>query len=352
METKELKEMVRSLAMVNETNDPFVSCYINMKDPDWENTLEANYQKIRRSLSSDKKTSFEQSYLQIKNYLKNEILENTEGVALFSRSGEDPYFKTLQFLVPLENFLSADTLPSIYHLVEMKDTYHRFVIVLSNKNSVRILEVNLGKVTEAIWTEKPELKERIGREWTKMHYQNHRKDRNKKHYKEKIKILNQLMSQGGYKHLIIAGQIEAANAFKRQLPKNLSKMLIELVNISDKDELSTIVPKTLDYFIDKEKEESISSVENLKETVIKGGLAVCGPEASLKALKNGQVDKLIISQEIKDKSMREELIKLASLYDCQIETVSKNKELMKIGGVGCLLRYALPYHYENLEMAS
>ena len=67
------------------------------------------------------------------------------------------------------------------------------------------LEVNLGAVTKEIWAERPELRQRVGREWTRDQYQNHSRDRADRFIKEKVEILDRLMSQGSQTHLILAG---------------------------------------------------------------------------------------------------------------------------------------------------
>lgn len=39
----------------------------------------------------------------------------------------------LQFRVPLPTELAVDTVPHIYRLVELKDVYHRYGLVISNE---------------------------------------------------------------------------------------------------------------------------------------------------------------------------------------------------------------------------
>ena len=69
---------------------------------------------------------------------RRELLPEAKGVAIFSRAGEEPFFLPLQFRVPLPNWVAVDTTPNIYHLVELKDTYHRYVVMISTEESVRI----------------------------------------------------------------------------------------------------------------------------------------------------------------------------------------------------------------------
>jgi len=48
---------------------------------------------------------------------------------------------------------------------------------------------------------------------------------------------------------------------------------------------------------------------------------------------------LVLAREFEDIEIREEMVKLATQSECEIETVSENDALIKFGGVGCLLRY-------------
>ena len=126
-------------------------------------------------------------------------------MAAFARAGTQPFFLGLQFQVPLPDRLSVGSTPDIYHLVELKDTYHRYVVLISTEERTRILEVNLGAITREVWTARPELRVRVGREWTREHYQNHRRDRGKRFLKEKFEILEKLIAAGGPTHLTLAG---------------------------------------------------------------------------------------------------------------------------------------------------
>ena len=79
----------------------------------------------------------------------------------------------------------------------LKDTYHRYVVLLAARDWIRILEVNLGATTIQAWTEQPELRERVGREWTKAHYESHRHERTSRFLKEQTDMLESLMVAGG-----------------------------------------------------------------------------------------------------------------------------------------------------------
>ena len=290
MELRELQHHIRMLATLEETSSPMVSCYINLETNlvDARRTLKNQAQKISKGLPVHSHPEFDEALMTIEEYLGTPFLSHTKGLALFTRSGPSPFWLALQFDVPLPNWLAVDTTPNIYHLVELKDTYHRYVVMILTEEKVRIIEVNLGSVTEDVWRERPELRQRVGREWSREHYQNHRRNRTDQFIKEQISVLEQLMSAGGHSHLILAGNPRLLARVRRELPKPLTDKLINSVVTAGSDKLSEVVAVTLSRFIEQEELESQAMVERLQRHIHTGGLAVIGTKKTLKTLKLGK----------------------------------------------------------------
>ena len=379
MELKNLKKHVRTLATLPETDAPIISCYLfleggHIKEP---NVFEERIRDIKSILTGQARYDFEEALDLIRKYLTGKLLPEAKGVAIFSRTGKEPFFLPLQFRVPLPNWIVADGVPNIYHLVELKDTYHRYVVVLSTKESARILEINLGSVTNELWVKRPELRQRIGREWTKEHYQKHMKERGQRFIKEKITILERLMSAGGYAHLILAGHPTNISLILKELPRHLADKLIDIIPASSKTSTSSVVESSIAIFIEAEERESRTIAKTLLWQVQTGGLAVAGSGPSYLALKRGQVDTLVLAKsycpgqawacvtcdlmdperdkpttcpacgatDLNDIDIKEEMVRLAEQHGCSVEVVNKSEDLMQLGGVGCLLRYRLPVDY-------
>ena len=236
------------------------------------------------------------------------------------------------------------------------------------------MEVNLGSVTEQVWKERPELRERIGREWSKEHYHDRRKKLGKQFIKDKIKILDRLMSAGGYTHLILSGDPQMTSRVRNALPRHLAAKLIDIVVASGKDRISDVVTATLAAFVEQEERESRAMVERLQHELNTSGLAVVGADASLSALKWKQANVLVLaksynpdpgwscaecdatgsnraihevcpecgSKGLGDLDIKEELVRIAEKSGCRVEIVDTSDFLMDVGGVGCLLRYRMP----------
>jgi peptide subunit release factor 1 (eRF1) len=299
------------------------------------------------------------------------------GAVVFSRSGDQDFFFDLQFRVPLPTWIAVDSTPNIYHLVELKDTYHRYVVVLVNEHNTRILEVHLGSITEALSAKRPELRDRAGRGWTHEHYQSYRRERSHRYAKEIAGFLDGVMSKGGYGHLILAGTPKITALLQQALPKRLTSRLIDVVPAAANDRTSDVLRATLASFVEKEQQESLAAVERLQNEICSHGLAVAGSRASFQALKCGQVDLLVMATEyqpepawictdchsaevqlsrpavcprcggpgIRELDLKEELVRLAALNGCAVEIVHSSEILMRLGGVGCLLRFLSPDVY-------
>ncbi len=379
MERKNLPKHVRTLATLPVADAPVISCYQTLAAGRLadRNAFDERLRSLRRGLSVPAQHDFDAALAHIEEMIATELLPISKGLAAFSRAGEQPFFLPLQFQVPLPNWIAVDNVPNIYHLVELKDTYHRYVVMIVTEESMRILQVNLGAVTAKIWEELPELRHRVGREWTKSHYQRHRQERTRKFLKNAIEVLNRLMSAGGYTHLILAGQPSMTSQVQKNLPRHLQKQLIDIVPASSATRLPDVVEATLSCFVEAEEQESRTTVANLIHQLRTGGLAVVGTGPSFRAMQRGRVDVLVLSKEydpspgwscvncghidvesevpeacpdcdarvIRRFNTKEQMMRKAEECDCTVEVVSQSDELIHLGGVGCLLSYRLPDEY-------
>lgn len=376
MKLEELQGHVRNLACLEETDAPVVSCYLNLDrgKSNALNTLNCRVGMLGKSLGGKKRQQFEEATARIEEFLRTEPFTRTRGVAIFSRVGERPFFLPLQFQVPVPNWIAVNSTPNIYHLTELKDTYHRYVILISTEEKARILTVNLGGVTEELWMKRPELRKRVGREWSKEHYQNHRRDRAGRFFKEKIRVLEKLMSSGGHTHLILAGNPQNISRLRKALPRHLSEKLVDTVSASGNENISDVVAATLSSFIAWEEEESLAIVDKLNQEINTHGLAASGTEVCFRALRDNQADVLVLAKaydpepgwicancgkidfqqektvvcpacgakDIGKFDIKEEMVRMAERNGCSVEVVEHSDVLMLLGGVGCLLRYLTP----------
>lgn len=341
MKTEILKNLINRLIEVDPNKSPLISCFINLESPrtDYFSEIEAEARFLAKRLSGQRLTDYEDALDEIREYVKKSVKAGSKGVAIYARWGQAPVFVPIQFEVPLKSAFIVDDLPHVYPLIELKDTYHRFVTVVTTETKARILETTIGSVTEEIMAERPELRERIGREWTREHYSNHKNEREQQFVREKIRIIEELMNRAGHNHLVIAGSPKMASRLTNALPPRLQEKLISTVSLNPKAGISPILAEAIQLFAAAENVESHDHVSKLERAFLSGGLGVIGYEACRDALAGGYADMLIIDQAFCDLEMREELVRLAAASSARIETVNSSETLQQLTGVGCLLRY-------------
>jgi rubrerythrin len=379
VELRQLEDHIRTLATVEEAESPLISCYLDLSNGviGSRDELDARFQLLRKSLPVRAAAEFGESSRRIEAYLNGAISQRTRGLAVFVRAGATPFWLPLQFEVPLPNWVAVGSTPNIYHLVELKDNYDRYVILLTTETSARIIGVNLGSVTAQLWRSRPELRRRVGHEWTKEHFQDHRRERTKQFIHDQIRSLDQVISAGGYGHLMLAGNARMISAVRKELPKRLAEKLVDAVPAGPTDHVSDVVASTLQAFLEHEELESQAFAERLITQIRTHGLAVAGTHASVEALKAGQADLLVLvknydlgqgwecrgcgktelelpppntcpecrTARLRVFDIRGELVRLAEQQQVDVEVVEHNDVLMTLGGVGCLLRYLAPANY-------
>jgi hypothetical protein len=206
MDLKNLKQHIKSLITLEESDASVISCYLNLTDKNaLLRFLADKGAELNNTIPENERKDLDATFKLIRSYIDNHQREKVKGIALFYRSGSKPFFKLLQFNVPLPNQISVGPSPYVFNLIELKDVYYRFVVLLTTETSARICEVNLGEITKQVLMERSAIQRKSLKEWSKMHYQHHRKEPRDKFIDEKIKVLDKLMSRGGYAYLIIAG---------------------------------------------------------------------------------------------------------------------------------------------------
>ena len=176
----QLDQLVGSLVTIEPMASPVVSCYVDITPSKWKASIDEIRRRaadVRSGLSESAQRDFDISIDRILDRARNCVSKGKKSVALYCREGSHPFLSSIEFDALLENQLFADSLPRIYPLVALKDKLHRFVVVITSTAEARILEVVFGQVTESLITQRPDLRERIGREWTKEHFQSHKRDR-------------------------------------------------------------------------------------------------------------------------------------------------------------------------------
>ncbi len=342
-----LRRFLRLLTDIEPDGNPVISCLVNLRQPRGESLaeIEARARFVEARLSGERLENYREAFSQVRAALGEGFSRDSLGVAIYARWGDQPTFLTMEFKVPVETRLIVDDLPHIYPLIELKDSYERFVIAVTTESEARILETTIGAITREILAERPETRHRVGREWTRQHYGNHMRERSRQFLREKVKVIAKLMSGGGSNRLVLAGSPALTKRLEEALPRSLREQVVATIHGGNSEGLDPILREALEHVAAAENEESRGRAAVLEAAVLSGGLGVAGLDASRKALLGGYADMLLVDRSYGDPEALEELLRLARRTGAEIETVGDSQAMRRMAGVGCLLRY-LPDNHE------
>lgn len=336
-----LRRHLQTLATLPVTEAPVFSLFLDlrMRPSRLRHDFHQWAQAARSTMNEAKHRDFDNSISELERVFHEKWPPNIRSVAAYARAGQPPLLVAIPFAASLETSFHVSDMPFIFPLVQMKDRFHRFVVAISTEDYARVVEITLGAVSEEILTTRPEMRKRIGREWTREHYNQHRYESGRRFLKEQAEIIRNLMSKRGINHLILAGSHQAIARLNHALPKGIERRVVDaLYRIPTSADCPQVLDEAIESFIDYEQDETRAVVEMLHERIRGNGLAVVGHQNCRRAMELGAAAELIISEALPDDE-REDLVRLATSIELPIETCTHDELLDTHGGVGCLLRY-------------
>jgi len=340
-----LHRHLASLATLPETQAPVLSIFLDLYQH--QDALRAKFSQwavsARIAIKQDQRPAFDTARAEVDAILRQTWPDSTKSLAIFARAGTDPLLTVMPFSAAMDSHFHVDCLPAIFPLVQLKDRFHRFVVAICTEESSRIFEITLGSVSEEILAKRPEIRQRVGREWTREHYHQSKRENDRRFLRDQAELISNLMGKRGHNHLILAGHPRNVSALRSALPKEIEARVSDtLRQAPNGNDYSIVLEQAVDAFIEIEQQESQNTVQRLKEQFRRGGLACVGIEATREALHLCAVSELVISEEMAV-SQREELVKAATSQDIPIEVCEGDELLNHHGGVGCLLRYRMDF---------
>jgi peptide subunit release factor 1 (eRF1) len=372
-----LSQRMENLAALEPSPFPFISLYLSLTPN--QNGREDHHQFVRKVFKdrangfqeeSPERQSFDKDAERILQYLDSEIDSSIQGLAIFASSGAE-FFEAIPVEAPFENHsLFIDSVPHLYPLAKLIDTYPRYAAVMLDTNKARIFVFG-GKEErqEQIVGEKTRRTSKGG--WSQARYQRRADNFHMLHIKEVVDTLDKIVRDENINHIVVAGAEVAMPILREQLPKHLADKIVE-IGAHEDGESGSFVERTMAALREKDAETDAEKVQELMDAWQSGGLGVAGPEATLSAFQLGQVEELIVTaspellksvQKLPDDAapgevkadtsapqgtadekrlkLADELVTRAHLTSARIRFIEDENLLAGVGGVGALLRFRI-----------
>jgi len=288
--TENLNELIRELSEIYDpkSNDSFVSLYY-AKGTD-NKFIARRIRAIQSVLKGSELQNFNKTMNQIQTILKQHPKEN---IAIFA-SHKYNFEKYVTLPMRIKNSLIVDSSPYLRPLARILDEWESFTLLLVSSNFAKIYSIFLGKLKDVKKLSKDIMNKHKKGGWSQARFNRLRKGAIHAFYKEVIDELTERADE----QMIIAGPGTAKNELIQMLSQDLNKRIVDVIDIDIHDE-NKLLKESIHLISEKEKRQSHEAVQHLKQEILKDGLAAYGIEETLKAVKNGQVELLIIEKNYK-----------------------------------------------------
>jgi peptide subunit release factor 1 (eRF1) len=371
-----LSERLDILAALEPSLFPVISLYLSLTTnqngrEDYQQFVRKVFNERAKALpeQSPERESFDKDVARIEEYLGKHSPRG-QAVAIFACTGSD-LFEAIPLEAPIdEHSLFISSVPHLYPLARLVESYPRYAAVMLDTNRARIFV--FGTATEReeeIVGEKTRRTSKGG--WSQARYQRRTDNFHLHHVKEVIDTLDKLVREENIDHIVVAGADVAMPILREQLPKHLANKIVEIGH-HENGESGSFVERTMAALREKDAETDAERVQELLDAWRSGGLGVAGPEATLSAFQLGQVDELIVTGSVdtlkpvqtmpedaapgavemhtsnpgasadEDRlKLSAELVTRAQQTGARIRFIEDASLLAPVGGVGALLRFRI-----------
>jgi peptide chain release factor subunit 1 len=296
-----LRQQLDRLVAFEPTDAPVLSLYLDMRPNEngrrtWDVFLRKVFSERPRALKGDARKSFENDAERIRTYLEADVRKSADGLAVFACSAADGFFEAVQLDVPLDaHWLFVGSVPHLYPLMRVNDQFPRYAALVADTNSARLYVFGLGAREAEREVKNVKTRRTAMGGWSQARYQRHIENFHVQHTKEVVQVLDETVRRESLNHIVIACDPVTKPLLMEQMPKHLAEKIIDVTELDIRTPEHEILRETLDILRERDADTDAAQVERMLDAWSANGLAVVGPEETLRALQMGQVEELLIT---------------------------------------------------------
>jgi peptide chain release factor subunit 1 len=244
---------------------------------------------------SPERDMLERDLERITRYLENDLQPSANGIAIFACDAGE-LFEAVQLDAPIdEHWLSIGDQPHLYPLARFVSKYPRYAVVLADTARTRIILVTHGSITADVPVEGVKTRRTSQGGWSQARYQRHIENYHLQHVKDVVETLDKIVTREGLDRIIVAGDQVVVPLLREQMPKALADKVIDEISLATDAPERDVIRATLATLQQADAETDREKVDAAIGAYRAGGLGIAGPDRTLLALTNGQVDELLIT---------------------------------------------------------
>lgn len=363
---------LRLLADTSDARDVHLSVYIptaNHEDEQLNMAFVASRVKaIRQALEGSVREEFEATFHQVEDLLFHGPVPGERGRVVFA-SASSSFFVAYRLGVEPARKLVLDNSPFILPLMEMRDDYEDYGIILMDSDEARLYFVR-SKALELVQSSSIDLMNRHKKGgMSQKRFNRGRRGSIDAFVSQIVEDLEKRDDLDKMRGLVIAGPGKEKKLLVDALPKHLAGMVIGMLDVSIEIPHHNLLARGEEIATAHEREGETQAIEELRKAIYKDEMAAIGVNEVRDALLQGRVETLLVLKDlsipgwicegckgihmgaapngtcpdcdgpVSGADIVNELAELVERTDARIEIVSASPFLESIGGLGATLRY-------------
>lgn len=300
-----LSEQLDRLARIEPVPYPVVSLYLNTQPNErgrdqFQSFVRQEFRSRSRTyaVGSADRASLDTDMELITAWLENDVQPSANGIAIFACSAAD-LFETVQLTAPVDqHWLYIGDAPHLYPLARLESQYPRYAAVVADTNTARIMVFAAGELVTQQDVQGTKTRKSSQGGWSQARYQRHITNFHIQHAKEVVDALERVVQQEGITQIITAGDEVILPLLREQLPKHLAEKVVDHVSLDTRAPVHDVLNATVEAMARLNERTDREKVDAAVNGFRSGSLGVVGPEETLRALMNGQVDELLLAAQV------------------------------------------------------
>ena len=203
-------------------------------------------------------------------------------------------WELFQLQVPSLSIARFAERPAVSQLASILDEQERYGVLILDKERARILSVYLGEVEDEITRRSAYSGRTAAGGWSQARYERRREGQLHTHVMKAIGALEREQRQRGFDRILIGGPDEALAALLGALPRGLRTRVSGTFSCELSASGQTVLRRTRKLMEAAERKGEDIVVGHVLNAAKSGGQATIGWEATLPALLEGRVHKLVL----------------------------------------------------------
>ncbi len=327
-------------------------------------------------------------------WLESELDPAASGVYIVAHEPSG-VFEATGLNLPVETSITLSPAPRIYKLVRMIEDHPTYAVLQADQENATLSFITRGARDRSVQLESslyPRRHQQGG--WSQARFQRRADERVEAFARDTIDQVERALRETGVDVLILAASEVMLSALTNEMPDRLKDVVVDTVRMESVVSPDEKIAQTLPVAEQAERAREQESVTRLKDAIGQAGWGAAGPDESIRKLQNGQVDTLVMSDTFEGDGwadydmhlfgagnlptshpaggdvtslvqvdLRDELVRLALSTGAEVDIIHSAepvnedievrdadeempmtdaaRELVDMGGVGVILRYAM-----------